>query len=278
MFWFSIALAVPLDLPSGEPAGVWVDTAELAGFELGPAEGESWARLEPKGEVWLLTVQDPTGAVRSVEVAAPTGPADREDVVFLASSLLVPQKVEAPKPPPPKVHVPEPEPQPEPEVIAVPAVVAVPVPEPVESNSEWRLDAGLALFQGQSARPWLAPSFSHPLGPARVGVELGLAPWSTARSHDLRVHQVNASGFLAFRAESLSVAVGLGPSFRAYRNDEVTVLGVVSVASLRAGWERGRLSPWIRLSGDVRAVDVLQGDQVERQPRLAGAAGLSITL
>lgn len=277
VFWVSIVLAVPLDLPAGEQPALWADTAELAGFELAPAEGESWARLEPRDEVWLLTVQDPTGAVRSVEVPAPTGPADREDMVFLASSLLVPQKVEPPKLPAPPVHVPPPRPDPGPE-IAAPAVVMAPPTEPAEPVIEWRLDAGLALFHGQSARPWVAPSFSVALGPARVGVELGLAPWSAAPAHDLTVHQLAASGFVSWSLEPMSVAVGLGPSFRAYRNDAVSVLGVVSVASLRVGWERGRLSPWMRLSGDVRAVDVQQGDEVDRQPRLAGAAGLSVSL
>jgi hypothetical protein len=152
--------AVPIALPAGEDAGDWGDAFMMTGLEAGqPGAGEG-AWLVPVPDGWLLKVRDRSGAIRSATVGTPSGAADREEIAWLAISLLQPVAqpvlpVEdprlasadppavvavAPKPvaarpvrPAPKPEEPAPPaPAPDPEPVApVPAPVVAPAPEPM---------------------------------------------------------------------------------------------------------------------------------------------------
>ncbi|MFH1467195.1 MAG: hypothetical protein ABIO70_22615, partial [Pseudomonadota bacterium] len=83
------ALAVPVSLPPGEDPTVWGAVLERAGLGLAAPEGAG-VRLEVAGDGWSLWVRDTTGVERRVQVPVPTDEAAREDLAWLAASLLRP--------------------------------------------------------------------------------------------------------------------------------------------------------------------------------------------
>ena len=152
-----LAGATPVELPPTEDPADWEAALAMGGLAAGPVGEGAWVRLEPAADGWTLRVRDRGGALHEVPVPEPGSEQEREDIVWLAVSLLHPAGVDAPDepapaptpaPPPPPKPDPEPtpvqvalrrspEPEPEPEVLAPPppppSVVAAPSvdPEPV---------------------------------------------------------------------------------------------------------------------------------------------------
>ena len=270
-----LAHAVPLDLPATEDPAVWADTASLAGFELGPAGGATWARIEPSTGEWVLLVQDTSGAIRTVSVPPPTTSAQREDLVFLASSLLEPLDAPAPETRKPRPPAP-PEPDPEPVVAAAPVEVEVetaPVTPSIRLHA--RLDAGIAGAHSESLRPLVGVRVGAELEPVTLGAEAAVRPWSTMRDYDVTVHAASLGGFFDVPVASAHVGAGAGVAWQLYRAGDARMSGLVPVITARAGWDRGRLGVFARLDADLRRVEVVT-DTTERLSPLTVSAGVSI--
>ncbi len=80
--------AVPLALPPREAAEAWLPAARLGGFTLAPSSGGVRAELLDEGATWRLRVHATDGELREARVPAPRSAADREDIVWLAASLV----------------------------------------------------------------------------------------------------------------------------------------------------------------------------------------------
>jgi len=125
------AAGVPVVLPRGELEEDWVEPLALAGLEPGPPRDGPWIIVAETDGRWWMVVRSAQGAVVRTEVDPPTSPAAREELAFLAASLLrtvapavaasVPEEdvgevIVAPPvrmdPPPPQPVVPEPAPAP----------------------------------------------------------------------------------------------------------------------------------------------------------------------
>ncbi len=82
--------AVPLVLPSGEVAADWERLAAMGGLDPVPAAEGAGPRviIVADGGRWRVEARDARGAVRVVHVAPPRTEAEREDLVWVAQSLL----------------------------------------------------------------------------------------------------------------------------------------------------------------------------------------------
>ncbi|MFZ5481797.1 MAG: hypothetical protein ACOZNI_33860, partial [Myxococcota bacterium] len=113
------AAAIPVALPLSESPATWEQALALGGFTVGTAQSGPQVSLANQGEYWLLRVRDANGKVQEVNVLPPVTQQDREDIVWLAMSLLkpagggstwsdvptqvsTPTPVPSPTPPPPK--------------------------------------------------------------------------------------------------------------------------------------------------------------------------------
>ncbi len=126
----SAQAAEGLVLPPGEDREAW--TAALSGTGLVPLEQAS-ARVEVVDGAWTLVVVDRGGVVHRVAVEPPTDDLQRQDLAFLALSLLEPAGLDSwqrggwgEAPPAPSV----PEPQPPEAAVLVSAPPAPPAPSP----------------------------------------------------------------------------------------------------------------------------------------------------
>lgn len=153
--WVLVGL-VPVELPADEDEVAWEGALAMGGLAVGTPVGGEWVRLRPIDGGWLLQVQDRSGELHEVTIAPPRNEQDREDIVWLAVSLLHPAggdagdpanmdlSVPAPTPrprrrpaPPPVEPAPVPpaepvvEPPPEPVIEPAPEPVVEPEPEPV---------------------------------------------------------------------------------------------------------------------------------------------------
>lgn len=136
--------AVPFQLPAGEVVADWAAPMALAGFAPGPAGAAPSVILEPDGGAWRLVVVDVDGGHHTTRVVPPRSSREREDLVWVAQSLINPMvpafRTPRASPPPPRrprpspVEVPEVIPDapipPVAEVIVEPEPVPVPVPVP----------------------------------------------------------------------------------------------------------------------------------------------------
>jgi hypothetical protein len=130
----------PVELPSSEDPADWEAALEMAGLTAGPPASGPWVRLRLADAGWLLQVRDRDGALHEVQVDAPTSSEQREDLLWLAVSLLHPSKTAPPPEPKPEVRRspppitldrdPEPEPEPVPEPLTPPPPPPPPEPEP----------------------------------------------------------------------------------------------------------------------------------------------------
>ncbi|MBN1337163.1 MAG: hypothetical protein JXB39_14480, partial [Deltaproteobacteria bacterium] len=77
---------VAFGLPPGQAATEWQDALSLAGFRA--AQGSADVMLVPAASGWTLRVRDPSGRVREVAVPTVRTAEDRENVAWLAKSLL----------------------------------------------------------------------------------------------------------------------------------------------------------------------------------------------
>jgi hypothetical protein len=82
--------AVPVVLPAGEDPAAWQDALGLAGMTVGPPGAGASVELVVRAGAWLLRVKDASGRLQEVSVAPPHTAQEREDVLWLAQSLLHP--------------------------------------------------------------------------------------------------------------------------------------------------------------------------------------------
>ena len=91
LVWVALAAAgVPLVLPPSEDPADWATIARIAGFELTTTLPGPGAQLTRGSNGWVLVVRDSRGVRHETPVEAPSDATDREDLVWLATSLLDP--------------------------------------------------------------------------------------------------------------------------------------------------------------------------------------------
>ena len=101
------AEATTVQLPADEDPALWEGPLAVAGLEAGPTRGQAeWVALITGGASWTLQVQDRSGRLHQLAVDRPTTATEREDLLWLALSLLHPAAggdawEETPTPPPP---------------------------------------------------------------------------------------------------------------------------------------------------------------------------------
>ncbi len=134
---------VPVELPPEQPAAAWAELLRAADMAPGPAAGFPAVHIEAGTRGWTLLVRDSSGAEHRVTVSPPTDEATREDLVWLAASLLRPVvppdglASAQPEPEPPQPEPPQPEPPtPSPEPPAPSTEHRVPSPEPPAPSPE----------------------------------------------------------------------------------------------------------------------------------------------
>lgn len=184
--------AVPVLLPPTEDPALWLKPLSLAGLEPGARGAGSFVELRDEGARWRLRVLDSAGLLREATVAEPTTAAAREDIAWLAASLLKPASptsrtlptapgLDLPPPPPPtptRVRPPPPRPTP----VEVPTVVER-APEPPERIPDAPVPPfAIAVVEVEeepppapATTPLIRPEFAVGTG---VGWRPGLAPGS----------------------------------------------------------------------------------------------------
>ena len=86
----SVWAAVPFELPPGETPSEWTAALTLAGFKAGDVGVGVGVELVAAGETWRVVVHDPRGGTRTVGVAPPATMQARQDIAWMAQSLLDP--------------------------------------------------------------------------------------------------------------------------------------------------------------------------------------------
>ncbi len=84
------APAMTMTLPVGTALGAWAEAAALGGFRLGADAAGPHVAITADAAGWHLHAVDAAGVTRDAVVAAPGSSQDREDLVWLARSLLTP--------------------------------------------------------------------------------------------------------------------------------------------------------------------------------------------
>ncbi|MES2643420.1 MAG: hypothetical protein V4850_28310 [Myxococcota bacterium] len=85
---FATAFAASLSLPPASDPSAWSSAARLAGFTLAPSGSPADVICLATNGDWQLRVEGLDGQVRSVSVEIPATSAEREDIAWLAASLL----------------------------------------------------------------------------------------------------------------------------------------------------------------------------------------------
>jgi hypothetical protein len=130
----------PFRLPPGEEPAEWATALDLAGFDIG--SGRPGVEVRADGDRWVLLVWDASGGVRSAEVTRPASARAREDLVWLAASLLREADVPAGR---------------------TPAMPAVPLPPPrIPSEPVARPIGGRGARRAVGPAPSSGPD-THPL-------------------------------------------------------------------------------------------------------------------
>lgn len=273
--------ATPLTLPPTEATEDWAAAVALVGFELAPPGDGPWVVLIAAVPEWQLLVQDSAGAVHRVSSPPPRSEVEREELLFLATSLLhadaplgdevgaaadeetsavvVARAEPAPRPASPAA--------PEPPLAAEPLAPApAPLPEagpPAPSGSSLGLGALARQGAGAGPRPGLLLRLVLE-GPGGVALGLDARALSAAALRDQpeerTVAAVGAGAHLGLRlAESLRPTLWLGPA--------------LELRSFREGGEaRGR--PWVGLAEAWGSLDLPVAGGVIITPALG--AGLAL--
>ena len=84
------AESAALCLPAGEPSGRWSDAAALGGFRVAAVDSGERVIVTSEGARWHLHAVDARGGVHDATVPVPVTAQAREDLVWLARSLLKP--------------------------------------------------------------------------------------------------------------------------------------------------------------------------------------------
>ena len=259
--------AVPLEIPAGEDPLLWQEPAALAGLELGPAGEGPWVRIEG-GASWTLVVEDRSGALRRLDVEPADEASEREELVFLASSLLTPLPRVEPAPAPRPTPAPEPEPEVEP--LPVPTSEPAPQLEPPPG-----LDASLRLAAGAGWGPGLGlePVFS--LGPRVgrkalvLGVDVELAPYLALPELGLTRHALAGQLRAGLRHQGpwdLAATAGAGLQGQLFLTAQAVDGGVVPTSSLALDAARGPLGLAVQADLGLRQVELLS-DAGSLEPR-----------
>ncbi len=125
-----------LTLPPGERASDWSEAATLGGFRLSTDTSGTRVLVTVNAGGWRLHVVDASGVTHEATVVPPRSPEEREDLIWLARSLLTPVSavgwgMTSPAPTPAmRVTVTPAAPRPAPPSVRTPPVVAAPKPRP----------------------------------------------------------------------------------------------------------------------------------------------------
>lgn len=131
----------PVELPPTEDPADWEAALAMGGLVAGQAVGGAWVRVEAADDCWTLEVMDRGGALHEVRVRAPASEQEREDIVWLAVSLLHPAGVEGASPAASPVVSPMPARSPEPSLPSSPSPEPSPSPEELTEEPEPQLVA-----------------------------------------------------------------------------------------------------------------------------------------
>lgn len=275
-----------MQLPPGEDPSQWLKPLSLAGLAPGGPGGGAWVELRDEGSRWRLRVQDSAGLVRETTVAEPGSPQAREDVAWLAASLLKPASTSsrtlpvAPGLPPPPAPPPRPRPQPKEEVVE-PVVVAPPPPPPPEpipaapvppyavpaveeepalvlTARPPRVRPDFALGSGVGWRPGLAPASTSwvRLGPRfddvfLVGLEVSFT--SAMAILDLGEDRTVVDGdalvgawFIGPARTPLRAGLGGGAAYRSFTLASFQEAGVVPILGAELGLDL-HVGSWLRV-------------------------------
>lgn len=257
-----------LSLPPGEPASEWTEAASLGGFRLGLESTGDRVQITVDGARWRIHVVDADGVVHDVVVTAPGSSQAREDLVWLARSLLTPvahggwATVAAP---------------------SLGALSSAPAPGPAPPLSPQPL--------GPSAPP--AEPAAITASPPAPAVDVPPAPVAgvglpSAVSTPLSLDPAQDASALATRANPAGVSAGVG-GLVAYRADIGVAAGLRVDLLGQVGWLRvGGAAGWqpavalVGLKEERSASELVFGAEVGWQgagrlrPAVLGGAGLSV--
>ncbi len=242
--WIAIAWAIPFDLPETEDSSAWTPVLELGGFEPGEYPEAGPAVALDSGEPWMLRVRDDLGHERSAPVEAPLNTDEREDIVWLAKSLLQPELTTDPLTKDP---------------------LQLPIPKRGRSIvPEWPRNFWFRFNPALALRPGIGPSasFSMEVGGQvfdvwnlslafRPQTPSGITRISSGESRE-STFSVLASRLYGQRALKAGIAFGPGLSGRRITTDtssvDLRMVGPVLSAQVFAHWEL----PWVQLEPTFR--------------------------
>ncbi len=294
---------VPVTLPRGQDSADWQEALMLAGLESGPPADGPWVIvMETETGEWWLVVRRQDTSVDRVRIEAPHRQADREEIAFLASSLLMPvaksapvapTKVVAPtpkttvvrpSPPPPEV------PPPAAEVVVAPPVAHNPVvPERVPSSAFLGVAvAGSAfLAGGVGGQAAVGGQLDYVSTQRRIGAVSvdWLAPAElTLAAGTQEVHRLDVSASLGTESlGGLRWMLGGGASFRTVAEaGGLTSSGVLPVVRgavqqpIRVA-ARTYVMPTVWFTADLVQTRIqAEGAETLRLPGLGGGVGLAV--
>ena len=311
ILWLALGLSVrawagvPLALPPGENPRDWADAASLANLSLVSADTGTGVRILAQGTTWVVEARAADGSVQRATVAAPTTAAAREDLVWLAASLLkpvvrpapapivpvvVPKPTPRPAPPAPPVPEPAPEPAPEPVLVPVePPVVAAP---PSPSPAPWSVQ----VEGGAVGSPAQALTHGFEIGGARTlgsafDLLVGFGYFAPTALSDGSPGQRRWSldPRLALRAWEPShhawTEAGLRTAYRVFQDEDGRAGGgLVPGLDLRLGAEgpiarRWAVGPTVAFGLDLRRTRIIEtGDKKSILPLWTLSGGLRLRL
>ncbi len=293
------AAAVPVQLPPGESAAAWAEPLAMAGLVVGSASGGANVQIRSAASGWVLVVRSADGRVHEVPVSPATTDAAREDIGWLASSLLDGVSVPsgpapvAPPPPaaasapsrtvrpsapvvvapapapvqPPSAVVPEPAPEPAPVPPAV-SVTIEPLPAPGETQRvRLSIGAGSAL----ALRPGTGPTADFAIDTGvlpRVPVYLGFAVSGTPPAPltqlvgDQTLSNVDLSFIIGYHPDAPVAPradLGVGVAWRQFKEADA-IVAIVPFPTLSVrGGVAFRVADWASVEPGVRLGADLRG-------------------
>lgn len=235
--------ATPVQLPPGEPVEPWRAPLALAG--LTPGSGRPGVEILVSGDRWVIIAWDASGVARAAELSRPNSASAREDLAWLAASLLrggaapkvaQPLPMPAPVPLPTTPAPPPPAPAaapPKPKALAEePTTAEAPPPPPPPSPAPAPAVPEPSPALSPALTPALSPALSPPpaldephvsIGAAALG---GLRPGQAATGGlsvvldarqapfwaDLRLYGVFSSGLIPVEGDDALGLWGLSGS------------------------------------------------------------------
>lgn len=305
---FSSLAGVPVQLPPGESAADWAEPLSLAGLQPGAPGTGPYVQIRDEGGKWTIRVRDEAGQLHDVPVERPDSAAEREEIAFVASSLVKPMAPAKPAPAPPPTPAPapavvkpkpvapqpkpEPPPQPQPEpvapvVVEAPPVIAEPVEEPDRSGVWASLALGVGGRDGSAAQPNAGVRIGPRLSPSlRVGGGLSWAPPAALpdTGKQRRVTSVEAlAGVWWGEVGQPQLGATVGAARRAFSDEGWGVAAFVTpTAAVEIGWivplgEHAAIEPLVRVSADGVVTDLLvDGEPVGSLGRIGVVAGATL--